>query len=148
MSSRSSGSVDPRSVVASSASGNTGASCGSAKSAARNATQKARSCGACAALEPLASSSSTAAIQARGPGRREEAGAPALPRELLNGHDDLAAGMPFFEVPERIRGLVEGVGPVDHRGELTGLHQLGQRAEIVRVEIGKDHGELPTREVR
>jgi hypothetical protein len=45
---------------------------------------------------------------------------------VLHADDDFPSGVTCFQVPDRLRSLVQGVGPVDDRCDLSGFDEFLQ----------------------
>jgi energy-coupling factor transporter ATP-binding protein EcfA2 len=52
-------------------------------------------------------------------------------RTPSHGKDDLRARVLHFEVPDGLGSLAQRVGPVDDRGDLSGLDEFSQRCEVL-----------------
>src|SRR5207244_7024023 len=55
---------------------------------------------------------------------------PSLPGR---GDDDLSSGVSLFEIADRLRGLTQGIRPVDDRRDRAGLDELLQSCQIPLV---------------
>jgi hypothetical protein len=54
-------------------------------------------------------------------------------QRLLEGHDDLAFGMPFAEIPKRFGHLIQPVAAVNDRGDLSRLDELNDGRQALRT---------------
>jgi hypothetical protein len=56
----------------------------------------------------------------------------AVGQKLLDGDDDLALGVPFAEIPQRLGHLAQPVAAVDDRSDVSRLAELNQRRQALR----------------
>ena len=61
---------------------------------------------------------------------------------LFQAYDDFSSRVSFFQVPDRSRDLAQWVTPVDDRFHLSGLHEVAQNRQVLRVELRQKRGEL------
>jgi hypothetical protein len=54
--------------------------------------------------------------------------------KLLDDDDDLAFGVPFAEIPQRLGHFTQPVPAVDDRGDLGRLAELNHRRQVLRTE--------------
>src|SRR4029450_2895842 len=55
-------------------------------------------------------------------------------RGLLDYDDDLALGVPFAEIPQRLRHLTEPVSAVDDSGDLSGGAELNEWRQVLHAQ--------------
>src|SRR5215467_12117992 len=55
-------------------------------------------------------------------------------RTLPHGDDDLAIGVPFAEIAQRLGHLAERKAAVDDRGDLSGLDELNEGVQVLDAE--------------
>ena len=65
-----------------------------------------------------------------------------------HGDDDLAAGVSLLHVAQALGRVGERVGPVEDRGGLPGLDELGDGEQVVRVLFVREQSEPLSDETR
>jgi hypothetical protein len=60
---------------------------------------------------------------------------------VLHADDDFPLGVTCFQVPDRLRSLVQGVGPVDDRCDLSGFDKFLQHGQVLSAGFGEERAQ-------